>query len=379
MTWKKAEDCYERSLAIRERIEDFQGMGTCWYGLGMVAYDRGDPVRAEACHQRALAIRERIGDAWGVAFSWGKLGQLAQFQGHYAHAEACNRRCLELRRQLGNQPAALRAAYQSSHAAVEQGDYAEAAGYLERSLRMQERVGDQWGCSNSLSDLGDVTRERGDFRLAEHYIGRSLALKEHLGDQLGIAQCLHGLGLLAGERGDLGAANLLGRRARRLARRIGAHGMEATASLGQATTAIQAGRLRLAISLLAHSRALADYTSSRTAVQIELATAGLRIAQNRLPEAAAAAREALQPALRNHFRREEALAQRILGQCLLAMGDPLGAISVLRKACSLLERMESAAELSLARATLASALGPDAGQERDSARQAVLLGTGEDR
>ncbi|MDB5058677.1 MAG: tetratricopeptide repeat protein, partial [Chloroflexi bacterium] len=361
--YKRAETCYKSSLAIRERIDDQQGIAACWYGLGLVAYDQGDVKLAVNCHERSMHIREHIGDQWGIAFSWGKLAQLAQYQGDYARADECNRQSFALQERIGSQPGIAGAAYQLGQVAREYGGYAEAARNLEHSLRIQERIGDCWGCSNSLSDLGDVARDRGDFTLAEQYYERSLAIKEQLGDQLGIAQCLHNQGLLACERGDFQSSLALERRARRLARRLGTPSMEARAALGQAIAALLAGQQRRATLLTQHSRGLTTlYGSARTKVQLALVACTQSRVIGHMPEAIAAAQLALRLAVHGRFRREEALAQRLLGQCTLATGDATAAIRLLRGACALFEEIGARVEHSRTQLVLAEVLSCQSAQ-----------------
>jgi DNA-binding SARP family transcriptional activator len=313
--YTRAEEYYRHSLSIRERMGDQHGLALCWTGLGLVAYDRGDPAHAEEYHRCALAIRERIGDQEGVVFSWSWLMRIAQYRGQYARVEECERHCTAERERLTDRPGFERVTNQSARLARERGDHEEATALIEHGLRIQKRIGDQWGQSNSLTDLGETARERGDFVVAECRYRESLAIKEPLGDQLGIARCLNGLGILARERGELDTAARLGRQARRLAKRIGARNMEILASLSQGSTALRAGRARLAEPLIAHGGAQArEYGAARTIVLATLAMADLRRGLGRPAEAIAAAREALRLAACGSFRGEETRAQGLLDQ-----------------------------------------------------------------
>src|SRR5262249_22593281 len=154
-----------------------------------------------------------------------------------------------------------------------------------------------------------------------------------------ISACWTGLGEVAAERGDLRAAARWYRSARRIAR-LGRARPEfhAGAVLGQVHVCVCRRQLRRAALLLACGPHLAyspHYHADEARVQAAALTAALSLHQGRLLEAQATAEAAVRLAVERHVRREEGMARRLVGQCLLAGGDHAAATAHLRSALAL--------------------------------------------
>jgi len=60
--WEQAIECYERSLAIREKMGDERGMAISCNNLAMLYRDQGRLQEAVPLFGKSLEIFERIGD-----------------------------------------------------------------------------------------------------------------------------------------------------------------------------------------------------------------------------------------------------------------------------------------------------------------------------
>jgi tetratricopeptide (TPR) repeat protein len=334
----QAEERLRRSLALWERVGDQAGIAATWSNLGWVTNERGALAEAEACFQRSLAIMERIGDQEGIAHAWNGLGSVANERGALAEAEAC----------------------------------------FQRSLAVMERIEDYRGVADSCRSLAWVAYNRGALAEAEANFRRELDLREKLdGHPGGIAGAWNGLGWVACERGELTAAATWCRRARRLARRSDLPWVEADASLGQACAYLRGvpsrGRWHCATVLLAHGRTLATahawtlLAAQAALLGAELQLRGLAVDQGALCAAQASAEEALRLAIGGQMRREEAVARRLLGQCVLCRGAADEAMEHLRAA--LARQREMGADLEAARTRLVLAEALATGAERGSSRE----------
>jgi tetratricopeptide (TPR) repeat protein len=137
----EAEEGYRRSLAIRERIGDQQGLADSWNNLGNVASDRGDLTLAEQCYRQSLTIRERIGDQQGLADSWTNLGVIALDRGDLAQAEQCYRQDLAIEERIGRQQGIARAWSNLGEIACARGELRTAALRCRQARRLAERIG----------------------------------------------------------------------------------------------------------------------------------------------------------------------------------------------------------------------------------------------
>jgi hypothetical protein len=186
------------------------------------------------------------------------------------------------------------------------------------------------------------------------------------------------LGLVACERGNFTAAAHLCREARHQARRIGLRAVEAIAALAQVRVILRGtpsrSRLRAAAMLLEHGRTLATTRGlAQPLLQATLLTAELHLCRGAVPQAQAAAAEALRLSTESGRQREEALARRLLGQCALAGRDVATAETQLRSAVDLLTAGEMALEAARTRRVLARALIAGSQGEAGPAEARALL------
>jgi len=297
-------------------------MATEWMTRGHEAWGRGALGEAGECYRRGLEASERGADDNGIARACSCLGTVAYLQGDLAEAEA----------------------------------------YHRRSLASFERRDDQVGALYAWINLGEVALYRGSLAQADAYDRRALAGAESSGHQLGIAVSRTNLGEVACDRGDLTAAFGWCRGARLLARRIDLRDEETRATLGQARVRLRAGRLRAARALVERAQALVDeHDLALLAVQPIRLLAEIRLLQGDLDTAQAAADETLRLATAGGRRREQALAHRLLGQCLLRGGSAAGAVGHLRAALTLQVAMGAALEAARTRVVLATAAAAQVG------------------
>jgi hypothetical protein len=133
--------------------------------------------------------------------------------------------------------------------------------------------------------------------------------------------------------------------------------------------------LHVAALLLQHSCALAAaHRDAWVGLQARLLTAELHLLRgtpDSVGEAWAAAEEVERWALRQGYRREEALARRLLGQCALAGGSPAAAAVHLRAALEMLDAIGARLEAARTRRALAETLLVAAGARSEEARQLI--------
>ena len=60
--WTDAQEWYQKSLAIEEKLGDRPGMASTYQELGMVAQARGELDTAAEWYQKSLAIKEELSD-----------------------------------------------------------------------------------------------------------------------------------------------------------------------------------------------------------------------------------------------------------------------------------------------------------------------------
>lgn len=351
----RAEDFLQRNLSVVVRLDSHAAVATCYNNLCQIAVSRGNYTEAEKYQRQALEIYQQMGDQFGVAMSWNNLGVAAFERGDCLCAEECYRRSLAIRESIGDQAGLAVCWVNLGEVAQRRGELASAEEFYCRSLRLYERIGDQYGIGYLHYNLGRLAHLRGRFELAEELYRQSLALREQIGHQRAVAESMTALGELLLDRGRGGKALQILRQARRLAHRVDALEPEAWATVGQARVHLRTGQQRHANYLIEHARFLAaSHDLTPVAVHCHLLQAEIRLLEGCPRDARGAAAEALGLARERQMRQEEAIALRLRGQSMLAIGDWRAAEVDLQASRDVLEEIGTEPELARTLAALTS-------------------------
>jgi predicted ATPase/DNA-binding CsgD family transcriptional regulator len=176
------------------------------YGLGLLAVNQGDVVRAEACFGESLAVARAHGDATGVAFGWLGLGVVAIHLQQFDQATTHLEEALTAARQLDDRARAA-VCVGLAQCFLGASAYAQEALPLatfrfEEALRDLRAVDDIWGTSVSLVGLGYVARDQADIVRSMAVFAEGLTLCTELGDRHMLALALDGVAGLALARGE---------------------------------------------------------------------------------------------------------------------------------------------------------------------------------
>jgi tetratricopeptide (TPR) repeat protein len=141
--WERAIACYERSLALKEKVGDEYGMAPTFHDLGLMYQYKGNLDKAIDYHERSLAIVEKIGDEVGMSCIFNSLGDVYQAKG----------------------------------------EWEQAIEYYERSLAIREKVGDEHGMAFSYNNIADLHQDQGRLQEAVPLFQKSVEILEQIGDQ----------------------------------------------------------------------------------------------------------------------------------------------------------------------------------------------------
>ncbi len=164
--YQAAEEMWEQSLAIFERLEDEHGRAVLLHRLGISAMLRGDLERARELVEVSHAIHLRSGNVWGLAQTTGTLGAIARDEGD-------ERTALELVRESVSLAQAARVPWWESGALAELACLSLNAGLLDEgesqareSLEIALLLRDRPGRIFGVGILARVAAERGQHERA---------------------------------------------------------------------------------------------------------------------------------------------------------------------------------------------------------------------
>ncbi len=100
--YNDALEYYERSLEIRTKINDEQGIAACNNNIGLVYYGKGEYNKALGYLETSLKIRTMISDKEGIASTFNNIGATYQMLGDIEKANNYYYQCQEIRRLIGD-------------------------------------------------------------------------------------------------------------------------------------------------------------------------------------------------------------------------------------------------------------------------------------
>jgi tetratricopeptide (TPR) repeat protein len=181
--WGRAIACYERSLALKEKVGDEYGMAPTFHDLGLMYQYQGNLEKAIEYHERSLTIVEGIGDEVGMSCIFNSLGDVYQAKGEWEQAIACYKRSLALKEKVGDEHEMVGTLNNLGDVYQARGDWEQAIACYERSLAIREKVGDEHGMAFSYNNIADLHQDQGRLQEAVPLFQKSVEILEQIGDQ----------------------------------------------------------------------------------------------------------------------------------------------------------------------------------------------------
>jgi tetratricopeptide (TPR) repeat protein len=166
--------------------------------LGMRAALQGAYADAHACYDKSLALAQRIGYDMGVAVAHQQMGYLAVYEGNCAQAVTLFTEALTMVRKLGNEPRVIWILGGLGEAYYYGSDYSQAQAWFTEQLVFVRRQAeeDQLAHGFALYGLGIAALAQQQEESALEYLTESLVIRRANGDQYGVLQCLEALARL---------------------------------------------------------------------------------------------------------------------------------------------------------------------------------------
>jgi len=352
--WPEALALHADAIATARRLGDRGAEADALLQMGVLRGLTGDHPSALAALEHARQLYRELGDSLGQANALAQLGD-TRIADDYPGAVRDLEQALRLYEQLANPLGQANALARLGDMRRHSGDYPEAIPGLEQALAQYQQVGDRIGQGNVLLALGDARRHTGDLPGAVQDLEDALRLYRHLDHHLGQANTLSHLGELRRLSGDYPGAALHLEQAIRIFQDLGSQ-------LGQANVLVllggvrqSAGDLPGAVQLLQAAldtfrrignRANEVGALNRYAAVIS-ATGDHAHAENLYLEALRLARETQQ-------FDDEALALEGRAECQLRRGETGPAVTHLRQALKIFERLAMSPSADRLRTRLAS-------------------------
>ncbi|MCB9364264.1 MAG: tetratricopeptide repeat protein [Flavobacteriales bacterium] len=184
---------YNKSLKLREEIDDKDGIAKSLCNIGIIYKNQGDIPKALVYYHKSLKIQEQLGNKDGIAAALTNIGIIYKGQEDFTNAMEYYTRSLKIREEL-NDTRGL--GYELNNIAilyVKQKDFESAFLNYNKALNLFESINDKKGQALSLVNIGSAYEEQGDLNTALANYTRSVEIRKTIGDKRGITRGLQNI------------------------------------------------------------------------------------------------------------------------------------------------------------------------------------------
>nr|MBA2714505.1 tetratricopeptide repeat protein [Rubrobacteraceae bacterium] len=171
--------------------------------VAVMAYGQGDNEWVVEYMSALLALSRQIGgDAYAEAYARAGLGLVAMNRGDLVKAAAQLEAALPLFLECGELWTAAQTHTWLGTVLLLQGDQERAVARFEEGLALARWIEDRAGTYNALYALGQVALVRSEHKLATRSFREGMGLSKEMGDLANVAYCLEGLATVSGARDE---------------------------------------------------------------------------------------------------------------------------------------------------------------------------------
>ena len=171
--------------------------------IGYIYNDQGDIPLALQYYNKSLKLREELEDKKGIALFLNNIGYIYTAQGDIPLALECYHKSLKVYEEMEDKKGMATSFNNIANIYHDQGDSPLALQYYNQSLKAYEEVGNKKGVALALNNIGFIYHYQGDITLALQYYNNSLKIREDIGDKNGAAYCLNNIGAIYKSQGDI--------------------------------------------------------------------------------------------------------------------------------------------------------------------------------
>ena len=191
----------QKALKLAEDVGDQQGVADSLLNLGYVAYQTGDLQTSEYL-QTSLALKQILEDRQGIATILSFLAIITMDGGRYADAVDYNQQSLAIYQDTGDLRGTSNCSFQLGIIAYLQGNIEQATRYFQQSLTICQDIGALRGIAKNLNMLGMSAARRGEFEQAWDYVAQSQSVVQDIEGVSEIGYAIGILGIIETQQGN---------------------------------------------------------------------------------------------------------------------------------------------------------------------------------
>lgn len=177
----------QKSLEIREQLDDKQGIASAMNAIGISHKLKGDLDCAREWYMKSLAINEKIGYVMGIGNTYQNIGTLENQIGKMDSAINWFMKSLDIFNRLGEQYAIADSCHNIAGIFLRKEEWGKALEWSARNLYVREKLGDRQGIARSYLHLAQIFQQQCAFEKALKYLENTLEMALKLPDKVLLA------------------------------------------------------------------------------------------------------------------------------------------------------------------------------------------------
>lgn len=189
------QNCF-KALQIMQEINDKEGMGECYYYLGIYKYEQSDFANSIKYAQKAVVIKKELNNKKEEGNCYYSMGSTYTQMGNFAKALESYFTAIKLAEQLGDNKMKSKLYVCLGSVFFLQNKDKEGSSYQNKAIAIAEKIGDRRTEAHAYTNLGNNYAKINDNKKAESYLLKASEIYQGLGSKREIAMIYECLGPL---------------------------------------------------------------------------------------------------------------------------------------------------------------------------------------
>ncbi len=184
------EPAYEQAVKNGDLSSYTSFLATVYNNIGYVHAYKNDHVKASEFYQKSLEIRERINELHGIAQTLNNIGMIHARKGEFIQSLPLFERSLHLYLKTGLRKEASYSYINTARVFLETGESKKGLLYFRRALTIQREIGDIYGEATTLNNIAVFHSRFKREDIALKYFKRALSLYMGIGHKASVLKTM---------------------------------------------------------------------------------------------------------------------------------------------------------------------------------------------
>jgi tetratricopeptide (TPR) repeat protein len=198
----KAMDQFKKSLEIREKIGNQDGIAQCLYNTGILIYDRGEYEKALEHFEKSLELWRKTGYQQGIGVSTSNIGAMYGYMGEYDKALEHFEKSLGIFEKIGSRRSLDETYILIAEVYIKKKDLKRSLDFCKRAFELSKEIGLKERIASSKKIFGMIFKEEKKWKESIESFEDSVKILKEMGREKELAESHYEFGLMWKAKGE---------------------------------------------------------------------------------------------------------------------------------------------------------------------------------